>query len=155
MTEFELNVPSSTPRIALIAGQFNRFVSDELIKGARDALKRHGLDEEAVTLYWVPGAFELPLAADRVLAAGRADAVVVLGAVIRGGTAHFEYVAGECARGISEVALNHGKPIIFGVLTTDTIEQAMERAAVNEGNKGFDCGVAALHMLGLLEKLEK
>jgi 6,7-dimethyl-8-ribityllumazine synthase len=155
MTEFNLGFPSSTPRIALIAGQFNRFVSDELIQGAMDALRRHGLDENTVPLYWVPGAFELPLAADRILSSGRADAVLALGAVIRGGTAHFEYVAGECARGISNVALKHGKPVIFGVLTTDTIEQAMERAAVNEGNKGFDCAMAALHMLGLIEKLEE
>lgn len=155
MTEFDLGFPSSTPRIALIAGQFNRFVSDELIQGAMDALQRHGLDKNTVSLYWVPGAFELPLAADRILSSGRADAVLALGAVIRGGTAHFEYVAGECARGLSNVALKHGKPVIFGVLTTDTIEQAMERAAVNEGNKGFDCAMAALHMLGLIEKLEK
>ena len=155
MTEFDLSTPSCSPRIALVAGQFNRFISDQLVKGTSDALRDHGLSDDAIDLFWVPGAFEIPLAADRVLASGQVDAVIALGAVIRGGTAHFDYVAGECARGITDVSLKHAKPVIFGVLTTDTIEQAIERAAINEGNKGFDCAMAALHMLGLIEHLEK
>jgi 6,7-dimethyl-8-ribityllumazine synthase len=154
MNEFELGLPSSTPKISLIAGQFNRFVTDELVAGAKQALVRHGIEEADLNIHWVPGAFEMPLAADRILDSGKADAVIALGAVIRGGTAHFEYVAGECARGLSEVGLKHGKPVIFGVLTTDTIEQAMERAGVEDGNKGFDCAMAALHMLALQETLE-
>ncbi len=155
MKSHELHIPSSSPRIAIAAGQFNRFISDELVKGAYDALTRNGLDESQISLHWVPGAFELPLAADRILTADKADAVIAAGAVIRGGTAHFDYVAGECARGLTEVSLKHGKPVIFSVLTTDTIEQAMERASVDEGNKGFDCAMAALHMLGLIESLEQ
>ncbi len=154
MKEFGLQAPSVPPRIALVAGRFNQFVTDELIAGARDALQRQAVDKQNVELYWVPGAFELPLAADRIFDAGKADAVIALGAVIRGGTAHFEYVAGECARGLSQVALKYGRPVIFGVLTTETIEQAMERAGTDAGNKGFDCAMAALHMLGLLEQLE-
>ncbi len=154
MREIKLQLPSSSVRLGLIAGRFNQFVTDELIAGALDACKRNGVDENNVTLIWVPGAFEIPLAADRMLDSGKADAVIGLGAVIRGGTAHFEYVAGECARGLNKVGLKHGKPAIFGVLTTDTIEQAMERAATDEGNKGFDCAMAALHMLGLQEQLD-
>lgn len=154
MREIELQLPSSSVRLGLIAGRFNQFVTDELIAGALDACKRNGIDEKNITLIWVPGAFEIPLAADRVLGSGKVDAVIGLGAVIRGGTAHFEYVAGECARGLNTVGLKHGKPAIFGVLTTDTIEQAMERAATDQGNKGFDCAMAALHMLGLQEQLD-
>ncbi len=155
MKEFDLKIPSKPVRIALIAGRFNQFVTDELLAGAFDGLGRHGVKAENTSLYWVPGAFELPLAADRILDAGKFDAVIALGAVIRGATAHFEYVAGECSRGLSEVALKHGKPVIFGVLTTDTIEQAMERASTDRGNKGFDCAMAALHMLGLFEALDE
>jgi 6,7-dimethyl-8-ribityllumazine synthase len=153
MKELDLQAPSTPPRIALVAGDFNRFVTEQLLEGAKEALASHGVSEADTLVAWVPGAFELPLAADRVLAAGRADAVVALGAVIRGDTAHFEYVAGECARGLAEVGLRHGRPVIFGVLTTDTLEQALLRAGGKKGNKGFDCAVAALHMLGLAERL--
>ena len=104
---------------------------------------------------WVPGAFELPLVADRILDLNKADAVIALGAVIRGGTPHFDFIAGECARGLLDVGIKHGAPVIFGVLTTDTIEQALERAGQDEGNKGFDCAMAALQMLGLQEQLEE
>jgi len=153
MIELDLQMPSVPPRIALVASSFNRFVTEQLLRGARDALARHGVEEGNILVAWVPGAFELPLAADRVLASRKADAVVALGAVIRGATAHFDYVAGECARGLSEVGLRHGRPVIFGVLTTDTVEQALERAASDEGNKGFDCAIAALQMLALAERL--
>lgn len=136
-----------------MAACFNQFVTDQLVEGAKDALRRNDVPDEDVVLVWVPGAYELPLAADRLLETGQADAVIALGAVIRGGTAHFDYVAGECARGLTEVGLKHGQPVIFGVLTTDTVEQALERAATDEGNKGFDCAMAALHMLGLAEQL--
>lgn len=153
MQEFDLQCPSGPARIALIASRFNQFVTDQLVAGAHDALTRHGVAEEDILLAWVPGAIELPLAADRVLDGGIADAVIALGAIIRGGTPHFEYVAAECSRGLSTVALKHGSPVIFGVLTTDSVEQALKRAATDGGNKGFDCAMTALHMLGLLERL--
>jgi 6,7-dimethyl-8-ribityllumazine synthase len=153
MRETELQNPSGRMRLTLIAGSFNRFVTDQLVEGAVDALLRNGVDEQDIHLVWVPGAFEMPLAADQVLSTGSADAVVALGAVIRGGTAHFEYVAGNCARGLADVSLKHGKPVIFGVLTTETVEQALERAGSSEGNKGFDCAIAALQMLGLQQRL--
>jgi len=153
MKEIQPLTPANPVKIALVASCFNRFVTDQLLTGARDALQRHGIEDEDIMLTWVPGAFELPLAADRILSSGLADAVIALGAVIRGGTAHFEYVAGECARGLSQVGLKYGRPVIFGVLTTDTVEQALERAGTDEGNKGFDCAMAALNMLGFEEQL--
>jgi 6,7-dimethyl-8-ribityllumazine synthase len=147
MIELDTSVPAS--RIAIAAAQFNRFITDQLLDGARDAFRRHGVDDDALTVAWVPGAYELPLAADRLLADGGFDAVLAIGAVIRGGTPHFDYVAGECSRGLMEVSLRHGKPVLFGVLTTDTVEQALERAAPDAGNKGFDVAVATLNMLHL------
>lgn len=153
MREIELQNPSGRARLALIAGSFNRFITDQLVEGAVDALLRNGVDKNDIHLLWVPGAFEMPLAADQVLSGGLADAVIALGAVIRGGTAHFEYVAGNCSRGLAEVSLKHGKPVIFGVLTTDTVEQALERAGTSAGNKGFDCAIAAMQMLGLQQRL--
>ena len=153
MKEFKLQLPSGPARIALLASRFNRFVTDQLVAGAHDALTRHGVAEEDILLAWVPGAVELPPAADRILKRGRADAVIALGAVIRGATPHFEYIADVCSRGLSRVALKHGSPVVFGVLTTDTVEQALERAATDQGNKGFDCAMTALHMLGLFERL--
>ena len=139
-------------RIGIAAARFNQFITDQLLEGALGALQRHDVDGEAVTLAWVPGAFELPLAAQNLLDAG-CDAVIALGAVIRGGTPHFDYVAGECARGLLDVGLRKGAPVIFGVLTTDTIEQALERAALDEGNKGHDVAMAALNMLDLADVL--
>ena len=153
MKEFELQTPAGSPRIGIAAARFNRFITDALLEGARDALSRHGVEPSAITLAWVPGAFELPLAADRLLASGVADAVIALGAVIRGGTPHFEYVAQACTMGLTEVALRHGKPVVFGVLTTDNVEQALERAGSGQGNKGHDAALTALQMLGLLERL--
>lgn len=153
MREIELQKPAGPVRLVLIAGSFNRFVSEQLVEGAVNALLRNGVDRGDIQIVWVPGAFEMPLAADQVLATGSVDAVIALGAVIRGGTAHFEYVAGNCSRGLSDVSLKHGKPVIFGVLTTDTVEQALARAGTSEGNKGFDCAIAALNMLALQQRL--
>ena len=141
-------------RIGLVASRFNQFVVDQLVAGARDALSRHGIDESMQELWWVPGAFELPLAADRLARSGRCGAIIALGAVIRGGTPHFEYVAGECARGLGRVALDHGIPVSFGVLTTDTVEQALERAGTGEGNKGFDAAMTAFEMLSTLRRID-
>ena len=131
-------------RIAIVASRFNGFIVDQLVAGARDALDRAGADPSRQVLVWVSGAFELPLAADRLAASGAYDAVVALGAVVRGGTPHFDYVAGECARGLARVALDRGIPVTFGVLTTDTVEQALERAGTGEGNKGFDAARTAI-----------
>jgi 6,7-dimethyl-8-ribityllumazine synthase len=147
----EISVPAvSRPRIAIAASRFNRFVVEQLVEGARDALARRGVEP---TLVWVPGAFELPLVADRLAASGRFDAVIALGAVIRGGTPHFEYVAGACASGLARVALDRGIPVSFGVLTTDDVGQALERAGTGEGNKGFDAAVTALDMVETLHAL--
>jgi len=152
MRELKLEMPVGQVRIGLAAARFNHFITDQLLAGALDAFRRHGVSEDRLTLAWVPGAFELPLAASQLLASG-CNAVVALGAVIRGGTPHFDYVAGECASGLARLGLDTGKPVLFGVLTTDTIEQALERASVSEGNKGFDVAVAALQMLALAERL--
>jgi len=154
MAELSLSLPSRSPRIGIAAARFNHFITDQLLDGALDALQRHGIEGDAVTVAWVPGAFELPLAAQQLLTQAGLDAVIALGAVIRGGTPHFDYVAGECASGLTRVALDCGRPVVFGVLTTDNVEQALERAGAGEGNKGFDAAVTALHMLGLLERLE-
>jgi 6,7-dimethyl-8-ribityllumazine synthase len=141
-------------RIAVIAGRFNRFIVDQLVSGVRDALERQGISPANVVLAWVPGAFELPLLAERFAASKKYHAVIALGAVIRGGTPHFEYVAGECARGLMRVSLDHGIPVIFGVLTSDTVEQALERAGTGEGNKGFDAAMAAIEMVETTRAVE-
>jgi len=138
------------PRIAVVAARFNRFIVDQLVAGADDAFERQGIPADSRTLVWVPGAFELPLMASQLAASGRFDAIVALGAVIRGGTPHFDYVAGTCADGLARVALDYGLPVVFGVLTTDDVEQALERAGTGEGNKGFDAALTALEMIGTL-----
>jgi 6,7-dimethyl-8-ribityllumazine synthase len=141
-------------RIAIVASRFNQFIVDQLVAGAEDALDRHHVAAADRILVWVPGAYELPLAADRLAATRRFDAVIALGAVIRGGTPHFDFVAGECANGLTRVALDHGMPVAFGVLTTDTIEQALERAGTGEGNKGFDAAMTALDMLAVVREVD-
>ena len=140
-------------RVVLVCGRFNDLVTERLLAGARDALVRHGVDEDDVSVVWVPGAFEIPLAAKRLAASGAFDAVVCLGAVIRGATGHYEHVAGQCAAGVQRAQLDTGVPVVFGVLTTDTVEQALERAGTKAGNKGFDAGVAAIEMANLLGQL--
>jgi len=140
-------------RIGLVASRFNQFIVDQLVAGACDALTRQGIRESERTLVWVPGAFELPLLADQMARSGRFNAIVALGAVVRGGTPHFEYVAGECARGLSRVALDNGIPVTFGVLTTDTVDQALERAGTGAGNKGFDAAMTAIEMVETLQSL--
>jgi 6,7-dimethyl-8-ribityllumazine synthase len=153
MNEFPLEMPKRECNIAIVASEFNHFIVQQLVDGAVDALGRNGVAEKNISLVWVPGAFELPLAADVLAKAGRHDAVIALGAVIRGGTPHFDYVAGECSRGIAQVGLEHGLPAIFGVLTTDNVDQALERAGSGAGNKGFDTAVAALQMIALLDRI--
>ncbi len=155
MTSFEGHLDGSGLRVALAASRFNEFVVERLVAGATDGLRRHGVDPDAIDVAWVPGALELPLAAHRLAASGRYDAVVTLGAVIRGATSHYELVAGQCAAGIARVQLDTGVPVIFGVLTTDTIEQAIERAGTKAGNKGYDAAVAAIEMVRLLRSVDK
>ncbi|GAA5346547.1 6,7-dimethyl-8-ribityllumazine synthase [Planifilum fimeticola] len=141
-------------RFGIVVSRFNEFITSKLLAGAEDALYRHGASEDAVEIAWVPGAFEIPLAADRMSASGRYDAVIALGAVIRGATAHFDYVAGEVAKGVSGAALKNGVPVIFGVITVDTIEQAIERAGTKSGNKGWEAAVTAIEMANLMRELK-
>lgn len=136
-------------RFALIAGRFNSFIVDQLVGGAIDTLVRHGADAGDITLYKAPGGWELPIVAKRVAATGRYDAIIALGAVIRGSTPHFEYVAGEATKGLAQVGLQHDIPIAFGVLTVDTIEQAIERAGTKAGNKGGEAALAAIELVDL------
>jgi len=140
-------------KFALVAGRFNDFVVDKLIAGAVDYLVRHGADREDITLVRTPGAFEIPLAAQRLARSGDYDAVVCLGAVIRGATPHFDFVAGECAKGLAMVSLETGVPVGFGVLTVDTLEQAVERSGSKAGNKGVEAAAAALEMVRVLQQL--
>lgn len=140
-------------RVGVVCARFNEFVTRELLRGCEEELVRHGVDPDQVTVAWVPGSFELPLVAERLARAPSIDAVVCLGAVIRGATAHFDYVAGGAASGIAQAAQRAGKPVVFGVLTTDTIEQAIERAGTKAGNKGREAAVTALEMVDLLRSL--
>lgn len=139
---------------ALVVARFNSFIVDHLVAGAVDALTRHGVPAKDITIIKAPGAYELPLVTRQVIATGSFDAVVALGAVIRGGTPHFEYVAGECVKGLSQVSLNSGVPVAFGVLTVDTIEQAIERAGTKAGNKGAEAALSAVETLSVLRKLQ-
>jgi 6,7-dimethyl-8-ribityllumazine synthase len=141
-------------RFCIVVSRFNSFVVESLLAGAVDALKRHGAEESDLTLVRVPGAFEMPVAIDRIAAKGGYDAVIAIGAVIRGGTPHFEYVAGECVKGMAHVSLKHGVPVSFGVLTVDTIEQAIERAGTKAGNKGAEAAMSAIEMVNVLRQLD-
>ena len=141
-------------RIGVVAARFNEFITNKLLGGAVDALVRHGAKEADITLAWVPGAFEIPLAAQKMAGSGKFDAVICLGAVIRGSTPHFDYVAGEVTKGVAQVTLQTGVPTIFGVLTTENIEQAIERAGTKAGNKGFDAAMTAIEMANLLKAWE-
>lgn len=141
-------------KFALVVGRFNSFVVESLVSGAVDALVRHGIAQDAITVIRAPGAFELPLVAQKVASLGEFDAIIALGAVIRGGTPHFEYVAGECTKGLAQVSLEFGVPVSFGVLTVDSIEQAIERSGTKAGNKGAEAALSALEMVSLLAQLE-
>lgn len=150
----EGNLVAKDLRIGIVAARFNEFIVDSLVKGAVDALIRHGVRDRDITLVRVPGAWEMPQAVRRMAAHRRFDAIIALGAVIRGSTPHFEYVAGECARGVAHASQNNDVPVTFGVLTTDTIEQAIERAGTKAGNKGAEAAVSAIEMANLLQRLE-
>ena len=139
-------------KIGIVASRFNEFITSKLIGGALDGLRRHEAREEDIELVWVPGAFEIPLVAEKMAESGRYDAVICLGAVIRGATSHYDYVCAEVSKGIAHVSLNAKIPGMFGVLTTDTIEQAIERAGTKGGNKGYDCALSAIEMVNLLKQ---
>ena len=151
----EGNLTAEGKTFGIVASRFNDFIVKALLDGAVDGIRRHGGDAGAVDVAWVPGSYEIPVAAREMALSGRYDAVICLGAVIRGATAHFDYVAGGAANGISSVALETGMPIIFGVLTTETIEQAIERAGTKAGNKGFEAAVTAIEMANLMPKLRE
>ena len=144
---------SKGKKYGIVVARFNEFISSKLLGGALDALERHGVGEDEVTVAWTPGSFEIPVVAKKMAESGTYDALIALGAVIRGNTPHFDYVANEVSKGVAHVALATGVPILFGVLTTDTIEQAVERAGTKAGNKGFDAACAAIEMVNLMEQL--
>ena len=141
-------------KFCILAARFNSFIVERLVEGAVDALVRHGTSRDNIEIVRVPGAYEMPIAAQRIAQSKRCDSIIALGAVIRGSTPHFDYVAGECSKGLAQVGLAHDLPIIFGVLTTDTIEQAVERAGTKAGNKGAEAAVSAIEMISLFDKLK-
>jgi 6,7-dimethyl-8-ribityllumazine synthase len=152
---YEGGIDGAGRRVAIVVSRFNRLVTDPLLAGAREALARHGVAEADVDVAWVPGSFELPLAAQRLAQTGRYAGVIAIGAVVRGATAHFEHVAGQAASGLADVALRTGVPVAFGVLTTDTMEQALDRAGGKAGNKGAEAALTVLEMAALLETIDK
>lgn len=151
MRTIEGNLVAKDIKIGIVVGRFNEFIVSKLLGGALDGLKRHGVDEDNIEVSWVPGAFEIPLVAKKMAQSKKYDAVICLGAVIKGSTPHFDYVCAEASKGISSVSLSEELPVIFGVLTTDTIEQAIERAGTKAGNKGYDAAVTAIEMANLLK----
>ena len=149
----EGNVVNEGMKVGIVCARFNEFITAKLLGGAVDALRRHNVPEEDVTAAWVPGAFEIPVTAKRMAASGKYDAVICLGAVIRGATSHYDVVCNEVSKGIAQVQLETGVPVMMGVLTVDTIEQAIERAGTKAGTKGFECGVGAIEMVNVLRQL--
>ena len=149
----EGNITAEGLRFAIVASRFNEFITSKLLEGALDMLRRHGAAEDAVDVAWVPGAFEIPLVAKKLAASGKYDAVICVGAVIRGATSHYDYVCNEVSKGVAQAGLSTGVPVIFGVVTTENIEQAVERAGTKAGNKGADGAMAAMEMANLLKKI--
>ena len=153
MNVYEGKLVAEELRIGIVCARFNEFITAKLLSSALDGLKRHGVSDDAIDVAWVPGAFEIPLAAQKLAQSGRYDAVICLGAVIRGSTSHYDYVCNEVSKGVAQTALAAGVPVLFGVLTTETIEQAVERAGTKAGNKGFACAEGAIEMANLLRAL--
>lgn len=154
MKIFEGKLVSRNIRIGIVAARFNEFITSKLLSGALDGLKRHEVGEGDIDIAWVPGAFEIPLIASKMAKSAKYDAVICLGAVIRGSTSHYDYVCSEVSKGIAHVSLHSDIPVMFGVLTTENIEQAIERAGTKAGNKGFDCAVGAIEMVNLIREIE-
>lgn len=154
MKVYEGNLIGNGLKFGIVVGRFNEFIGSRLLGGAIDALKRHGVDEEDIEMSWVPGAFEMPLIAKKMATSGKYDGVICLGAVIRGATPHFEYVSSEVSKGIAQVSLDSDIPTIFGIITSDTIEQAIERAGTKSGNKGYDAATTAIEMANLMKQMQ-
>ena len=154
MRTLEGKVVAREIKVGIVAARFNEFIVSKLVAGARDGLLRHDVKDEDIDLAWVPGAFEIPLIASKMAKSGKYDAVICLGAVIRGATIHYDYVCSEVSKGIASVSLTSDIPVMFGVLTTDNIEQAIERAGTKAGNKGYDCALGAIEMVNLVRQLE-
>ena len=154
MKTFEGKLVSENIRVGIVCARFNEFITNKLLGGAMDALVRHNVAEDDIHVAWVPGAFEIPLIASKMAKSGKYDAVICLGAVIRGSTSHYDYVCNEVSKGVASVSLETGVPVMFGVLTTENIEQAIERAGTKAGNKGFDCAVGAIEMVNLIRDIE-
>ena len=155
MKRFEGKLVSENIRVGVVCARFNDFIVSRLLAGCEDTLLRHGVREEDIAVAWVPGAFEIPLIASKMAKSGKYDAVIALGAVIRGSTSHYDYVCSEVSKGVAQVALSSDIPVMFGVLTTDTIEQAVERAGTKAGNKGAECAQGAIEMVNLIRELER
>ena len=155
MNVFEGKVVSEGMKVGIVVARFNEFIVSKLVAGAQDALVRHDVKEEDIDLAWVPGAFEIPLIASKMAKSGKYDAVIALGAVIRGSTTHYDYVCSEVSKGIANVSLNSDIPVMYGVITTENIEQAIERAGTKAGNKGYDCALGAIEMVNLIRNIEK
>ena len=155
MNTFEGKLTAKGIKVGIVAARFNEFITGKLLEGALDGLPRHDVLQDDISVAWVPGAFEIPLIASKMANSGKYDAVICLGAVIRGSTSHYDYVCAEVSKGIAQVSLASGIPVLFGVLTTDTIEQAIERAGTKAGNKGFDCACSAIEMVNLVRELSK
>ncbi len=154
MKKIEGNLVANGKKFAIVASRFNEFIVNKLVSGAEDAFLRHGVNSDDISLVWVPGAFEIPLAAQKLAKSGEYDAVVCVGTVIRGATSHYDYVCNEVSKGIANVGLNTGVPVIFGIVTTENIEQAIERAGTKAGNKGFDAAVSAIEMVNLFDNIK-
>ena len=154
MKIFEGKLISEGIKVGIVAARFNEFIVSKLLSGCEDSLLRHGVQPQDISVAWVPGAFEIPLIASKMAKSGKFDAVIALGAVIRGSTSHYDYVCNEVSKGIAAVSLESGVPVLFGVLTTENIEQAIERAGTKAGNKGYDCAVSAIEMVNLLHELD-
>lgn len=154
MKIYEGNLIPKHMRIGIVVARFNEFITSKLLSGALDGLKRHDVSDESVDVAWVPGAFEIPLIASKMAKSGKYDAIICLGAVIRGSTSHYDYVCSEVSKGIANVSLNSDIPVMFGVVTTENIEQAIERAGTKAGNKGYDCALGAIEMINLIREIE-
>jgi len=154
MSVFEGNFVAKDIKIGIVIARFNEFITGKLLEGALDSLKRHDITENEIDIAWVPGAFEIPLIASKMAKSKKYDAIICLGAVIKGSTSHYEYVCNEVTKGIATVSLNSDIPVMFGVLTTENIEQAIERAGSKAGNKGFDCATGAIEMINLIREIE-
>lgn len=153
MRKLEGNVVASNIKVGVVAARFNEFIVSKLVSGAQDALIRHGVNDDDITIAWAPGAFEIPLVAQKMASSGKYDAVICLGAVIKGSTTHYDYVCAEVSKGVASIGLSTGVPTIFGILTTDNIEQAIERAGTKAGNKGYDAACTAIEMVNLIKNI--